>query len=344
MKRINLKSMLSVGIVSLMMMSCQNQDIVFPDYDYSTVYFAYQHPVRTIVLGEDVYDNTLDNQFKCEIYATLGGVYTNKQKIDIDVAVDNSLTNNLFFDAAFTRPVVAMPSNYYSLASNKITLDKTMQGGVQVQLTEAFFADVNALGNTYVIPLRITNVINADSILSGIPKFETSNRGNAADWDVLPKDYVLYCLKYINPWHANYLRRGEDQINTNGTIATNVRRKQFVEDDEISNMKTLSMNSVEFPVTVVNASGINEVCKLILTFNNDNKCTVSTATSGFSATGNGSFVKGGEKKSWGNKDRDVIYLDYTISMDGKSYATKDTLVVRDRGVKMELFSPSYKVD
>ena len=54
------------------------------------------------------------------------------------------------------------------------------------------------------------------------------------------------------------------------------------------------------------------------------------------------FVKNGEKKSWGNKDRNALYLDYTVDLaGGKKYVTKDTLVVRDRGVKMETFSPSY---
>ena len=32
---------------------CKNDDWSFPDYDHSAVYFAYQYPVRTIVLGED---------------------------------------------------------------------------------------------------------------------------------------------------------------------------------------------------------------------------------------------------------------------------------------------------
>jgi hypothetical protein len=83
---------------------------------------------------------------------------------------------------------------------------------------------------------------------------------------------------------------------------------------------------------------------LLLTFDDNNKCTVSTETTGFTASGSGSFVKNGDKNSWGDKDRNVIYLDYTIGMSGKSYATKDTLVVRDRGVEMETFTPSYKAN
>ncbi len=333
---------LAAGLFTFLMMSCENQDVEFPDYDYTTVYFAYQYPVRTIVLGEDIFDNTLDNEHKCKIYATMGGVYSNTKRIDIDITVDNSLCSSLFFEN--DSPVQAMPSNYYTLAADRISLDGSLQDGVEVQLTDAFFADTLSLINTYVIPLQMTDVVNADSILSGTPKFDGAVKCNADDWDVQPKDFVLYCVKFINPWHANYLRRGEDVITEGGEATTHVRHAEYVEYDEVSNMKTVSLNAVEFPVTIVDTSNTNETCTLLLTFTDEDKCTVSTETSGFAASGNGSFVKDGDKNSWGNKDRSVIYLDYTINMPGKTYVTKDTLVVRDRGVTIETFTPAYVVD
>ena len=342
MKQFKFLWILTAGLLTLGLVSCQNQDIEFPDFDYSTVYFPYQYPVRTMVLGDDIYDNTLDNEHKIKIYATVGGLYQNKKSISIDVEVNNALTNNLFFGD--DSPVLAMPSNYYSLAASKITLNGTLQDGVEVQLTDAFFADPKAVENTYVIPLQMKNVTNADSILSGIPKDDGAVRPNLADWEVQPKDFVLYCVKFINPWHAYYLRRGEDVITEGGETTTNVRRQEFVEKDEVVHMKTISMNSVEYPVTVVNTGNTNQTVNLILTFDNDNRCTVSTTTEGFTASGTGSFVKDGEKQSWGNKDRNAIYLDYTIDMVGKSYASTDTLVVRDRGITMETFSPSYVVN
>lgn len=342
MRQFKILFILSTGLLSFLMMSCENQDVEFPDFDYSTVYFAYQYPVRTIVLGDDIVDNTLDNEHKCEIYATMGGVYSNDKSIGIDVTVDNSLCTNLFFDGNYTLPVQAMPSNYYTLAANQIFLDKELQGGVKVQLTDAFFADANTLNNTYVIPLRMTNVVNADSILSGVPKFDGAARVNSTAWDVLPKDYTLYCVKFINQWHANYLRRGVDVITEGAETTTVVRHADYVESDEQTNMVTSSLNSVEYPVSVVNVSNTNETCTLLLSFNDENKCTVSSMSEGFTASGSGAFVADGDKNSWGNKDRNVIYLDYTIDMVGKTYASKDTLVVRDRGVSIETFSASFK--
>ena len=319
--------------------SCENQEVEFPDFDYSTVYFAYQYPVRTIVLGDDIFDNTLDNAHKFKIFATMGGVYANDKNVNIDVVVDESLVDNLVFGDG--SPVQAMPTSYYELASDQITLKKEINGGVEVQLSDAFFADLNALKNTYVVPLRMTHVENADSILSGMPNGSVPSpvRSNEADWEVLPKDYVLYCVKFINPWHGNYLRRGEDAITKDGATTTVVRNSGHVEKDEQISLTTTSLHSVELPVTLVDANGSNVVCTLALTFDSDGKCVVSSETPGFTVSGTGSFVKNSE--NWGNKDRNAIYLEYTIEMTGVTYVTKDTFVVRDRGVAPETFSVSY---
>ena len=64
-------------------------------------------------------------------------------------------------------------------------------------------------------------------------------------------------------------------------------------------------------------------------------------------SGSGSYVNDGDKNSWGNKDRDALYLNYTIDFSGVGvnlqYSTMDTLVVRDRGVKVpETFTPVLK--
>lgn len=366
MKQLKFITILSVGLFLLTLNSCQNQDVEFPDYEYSAVYFAYQYPVRTIVLGEDVYDTSLDNQHKCKIYATMGGVYENKKTIDIDIVVDNTLCTNLFFPNGSN--VTALPSNYYTLGASKITLDKSLMGAVDVQLTDAFFADPKALTNTYVIPLRMTKVTNADSILSGVPKIANAQRTNSSYWDIQPKDYVLYCVKYINQWHANYLRRGKEIITEGTKITTNIRHKQYVEMDELINLSSLSLSSVSLPIPGhKNFLGIELGLKVNVNFSQDQKFTISPAVTAYQvndsvrvynivATGNGEFVKKGEKKSWGNKDRDAMYLGYQLGYEVETtyprlhlpsviqkftVNTVDTLVTRDRGIKMETFSPSY---
>ena len=78
----------ALGALSLTLASCYNTEQEFPDYEGgTTAYFAYQFPVRTLVLGNDIYDNTLDNQHKCQIWATMGGAYGGRNAY-VEIAVD----------------------------------------------------------------------------------------------------------------------------------------------------------------------------------------------------------------------------------------------------------------
>lgn len=341
MKVFKLLSILSIGLLAI---SCENQKNDFPDFQGGTaVYFAYQNPVRTIVLGEDTYDTTLDNQHKCMIYGTMGGSYKGKD-LTVDFAVDNTLTDHLYFPNG--SPVKPMPSNYYTLAGNKLVYGGELMGGVEVQLTDAFFEDPKSLENTYVIPLLMTKVTGADSILVGTPSVagDIPSRTNSLYWRILPKDYVLYCVKYINKYHAYYLRRGVDLITENGATSTNIRHKESVEKDEVCVTKTRSLNSVIFPVSTNLSNGNRITCDLVLTFNDKGECTISSGTAGYQASGTGKYLEKSEKKAWGNKDRDGLYLDYQIDFGVKKYATKDTLVWQTRGIDKEDFNPKYKED
>ncbi len=332
------------ALVSSLFTSCENGDWEFPDFDYSTVYFAYQSPVRTVVLGEDVYDTSLDNEHKVMIMATMGGVYANKKNVEIGIEVDNSLVDGLIFkknaDADPDVPVLAMPETYYTLSSDKIVLEKgSVIGGVTVQLTDAFFADPLALTTNYVIPIVMTDVVNADSILSGKALVANPSRTRPSDWDVLPKDYILYAVKYINKYDANYLRRGKDVITYEGDKDTTITRQaQWVERDEVvDKISTRDLNTIAWEYTGRDQNGDARTCTLILTFNEQGECTISSETVGVTASGTGSFVVKGEKNSWGRKDRDALYLDYTIEFADVTFEIEDTLVVRDRGVKSEWF-------
>ncbi len=326
-----------------MFSSCENGDWEFPDYEYTTVYFAYQSPIRTITLGEELsYDNTIDNLHQCQIMATMGGVYSNKKNVEIGIAVDNSICDGLIFEGS-GKDVVAMPSSYYTLSGDKITIKKgEIIGGVTVQLTDAFFADPEAVNTNYVIPVKMTSVNGADSILSGVPMLSNPKYGVAGDWDVLPKNYTLYAVKYINQYDAVYVRRGVDNY-SGGIEGTTVRHKQYVEKDEVvDGITTRSLNTIAWAHPAKDAEGNNMNAVLLLTFDANGNCTISSDTEGVTATGSGQYVVDGDKKSWGNEDRDALYLDYTLEYAGIKCQTKDTLVVRDRGVRSEWFSTAAK--
>ncbi len=337
---------MGLAVSTAVLTSCNNQDISFSDFDYQSVYFANQYPARTVELGEDLFvDNSMDNEHKVVIKATMGGAYSNSKDIVINVEVDPNLCSNVYFDNIDV-DVKPMPSDYYTLASNQIIIPAgSILGGVEVQLTEAFFADPLSLSNNYVIPLVMTGVQGADTILQGVPVVENPNRCTKSDWGTQPKDYVLYGVKYVNPWHGIYLRRGTDQITDNGgNVITNVRHEEYVKDNELVNINTNSLTQCTLPLAIKDGGGNTVDFDLVLSFSDGGTCTVSSNSSDFDISGTGKFVSKGEKNSLGGYDRDALYLDYTVDFINQNvaYATKDTLVVRDRGVAPEYFGVVIK--
>ena len=332
------KNLAYIGLASLIMAfaSCESGDNEFPDFDYQTVYFANQYGLRTIELGESEFvDNTLDNQHKMKINAAWGGGYTNRRNVIIDFKIDESLCDNLYFKST-NQPLVPMPASYYKLASDQITIPQgQIMAGVEVQLTDAFFADEKSTGENYVIPLLMTAVQGADSILQGKAVVENPVLTNSGDWSVQPQNFVLYAVKYVNPWHGEYLRRGVDHAAIGGVSKDIVRHEQFVENDEVVNISTKSLKDNLLPLKIKDAGGKDVSYTVRLAFTDDGTCTLSSGSEDVVVSGSGKFVRKGEKNSLGGKDRNALYLDYTVNLTNNNIqvATKDTLVLRTRNVQ-----------
>jgi hypothetical protein len=263
-----------------------------------------------------------------------------------------------------------MPTTYYKLLSNAIPYNGEPRGYVEVQFTDDFFSDPKAVENTYVIPLRMSKVSGIDSILVGKPREGlTPSRTNEEDWEVLPKDYVLYCVRYMNPWQGKYIRRGVDNVTEKGNTTTVVRKDFSLvnsdlehykenpvnQNDEVCGITTKNMSQAIFPVSFKrsgNAASIS--CNLILTFSG-NQCTISTDDDDVVSTGSGEFIEKGTEKDeykdyqWGSMNgqpvqRDILRLAYNVKFNDKGIevSTADTLVVQTReSNKKEFFSPKY---
>lgn len=356
----------AMGALSLSFASCYNADKDFPDYEKgTTAYFAYQNPVRTLILGNDIYDNTLDNAHKCRIWATMGGAYGGRDAY-ADIAIDEKLCDNLYFvdeGGNAAEPVRPMPQNYYQLLSDKIPYNGDSRGYVEVQFTDAFFNDAKSIANTYVIPLVMNKVTGIDRILTGKPREGLDpSRTNTEDWEVLAKDYVLYLVKYMNPWQGKYIRRGVDNVTEKGKSSKIIRKdttlvnsdpKRYTENpvnanDEVCDILTKNMTQAIFPVSF-KTSGASISCKLILTFNG-NTCTISTDDENVTATGSGEFINKGTEKSeykdfqWGSNNgqpvqRDILRLTYDVNFADKDIqvSTNDTLVVQTRESNQKVF-------
>lgn len=327
MKIIHIKSLLLACCVSCCLAtattsltSCENGDKEFDDFTYQTVYFAQQAPVRTITLGEDdAYPNDLDNAHKCQLQIVVGGVWKNRTDRHVKIAVDNSLIDGLTFnqingaDFANTgKPVEAMPTEYYNLSTTDVTIPVgEVRGKVDVQLTDAYFADPKSAEVTYVIPVRI--IAADDSILQG-------------------HDYTLYAVTYKNPYAGRW-------INT--------------DDESVVTLNTLSLDKVSYPHSAtVRANGqeINLSCNVIMTVDNGGNITFSTDSPDCTVTGSGKYIQHGAKKDtskkWGDKDRDLLNVQYSITYNyteggeaktlTQSYS--ENLVMQTRGNILQTFT------
>ena len=320
-----IKLICAVGLLALA--SCHNSDIEFPDYEGgTTVYFPYQYPVRTIRLCPDEGDTKLDLEHKCQILATFGGSY-NGSNGTVQVAVDNTLCNNLFFEDGVS-PVKAMPAEYYQLSTTSLDFNGTMNGRTTVTLTDAFFKDPDAVKVTYVIPLVMTSQTGFGKILSGTAlEGQSGSRCDESIWEVKPMDYILYCVKFQNKYSGWWL--------TNHSLSTDdIEKAQTVE------IKSKSLDECIYTVSYQDNDQIL-TADLLLSFSGDN-CKISSLTPGVTASGSGSWAENSEKKAWGDKDRNGMELQYSVTFGDKTYSEHEKLVWQRSGLKpVEEFSPIY---
>lgn len=303
---------------------CENAEKTFPDFEGGvSVYFPYQAPVRTLIMGSDEYEQAtaLDREHKCKIMATMGGAYKGKN-ITLDFVVDNSLVDEI-------NEVKAMPSEYYQLAGNQIKFNGNPNGGVEVQLTDAFFADPEAAKVTYVIPLVITNASGVDHVITGTPVASGSkpSRVDVDAWMIPAQDYVLYAVKYINKYHGSWLRLRD----CSGAIDENKLGSVIDQNTPIVTISTVSLTQATYEVDVN-----GEKCVLDLAFDGSENCSISTESEGWTVSNaSGKFTSKGAKQAWGQKDRDLIELSYTIeNAKGTKLTVKENLVWQKHGIAM----------
>lgn len=326
-------------ILMLGMLSCHNAEVDFPDFDYTTVYFPYQYPVRTLVLGDYILDNESDNNLKFLISARVGGMYTNDRDWSLDFEINEDLSKNIIYNGD---TLEMLPSQYFTLEpENTILIPKgEFSGGTEVQLTEAFLDDPLSVKIHYVIPLTITST-NADSILSGYTLSTNPDPRISGNWSISPRNFTLFGIKYVNAYHGKYLHRGASVIKdaiSGSVIETIVYRQSYVEKDEVWSLTTTGRNEVT--VTGVLRSSPSSPGNFImkLNFNSNGGCTITNdVSSTFPVTGTGKFVHDGDE--WGNEKRDVIHINYQVTQGTKIHTITDTLVFRDKDVRFEEFLP-----
>lgn len=364
------KSIFSILALGAMMCGCHNSDVDYPDFEYQTLSFSYPNNIRTITLGYEAdVDNSGDNEHRFQIKAVLGGVNENRAEHWVNFRVAEELCENLYFENG--DPVVPMPKEYYTLSSDRMVIPKgKVTGGVDVQLTDAFFADPKSTKVTYVIPLLLTN--GSDSILSGTPNdgVVNPNRLVSDDWSVQPKDFTLYAVKYKNKFDGCWLSKGVDNIldATNkeieeGTAVETVvdRNHQYWEKGDLSYFTTVSLNSFiytkEFDVAIIDKKGKKAekhiVVEMLMTVDDNGNITVTCDNDEVEVSGKGKWVENGAPKAFGDRDRDWMQLEYEFKLEYMSHEPKKTmstyrvktteeLCLRDRQNRQQWFKYEYK--
>ena len=142
-----MKKIISLLFTGILLCSCTNRDIEFDDYDYTTVYFPFQMPIRTLILGdESVGNNSIDLEKAFTIGITMGGVYENTKDRVVTIAYAPELAENII-NTATGDTLMLLPETYYNADFlNEAQVDVTIPSGefsgkTRVQLNDAFFLD-----------------------------------------------------------------------------------------------------------------------------------------------------------------------------------------------------------
>jgi hypothetical protein len=332
------QTLMAIAILALGLHSCKNFEITHPDFKYTSGFFPYQFPVRTLVLGDDIYDNTNDNNHRFLISAHIGGVYENNRDRSFDIEVDNTLAGQLLFSAAGDT-VRMLPPKYYTLSTNKLVVPKgEMYGGVTVQLTDDFFTDPQAIRLNYVIPVRIKGSADVDTILTGKSDNPNADPRIAGQWAVAPKHFTLFAVKFINEFHGAYFHYGKSEVKdaANTVLEDTVYMDKWVTGNPVTKLATTGRHQVSLTTFTRSAVMAGEI-SMVLSFSG-NTCTISApAGAPYTITGTGEFKE--DAYEWGDKKRNGIVLNYVVTKGANTYHASDVLVSRDRGVTMETFQP-----
>ncbi len=341
-----MKKIITIVFTGILLFSCTNRDIEFDDYDYTTVYFPYQMPIRTLILGdESVGDNSIDLERAFTIGVSMGGVYENEIDRVVTLAYAPELAENVI-NTSTGDTLKLLPESYYDAAFlDAASIDVTIPAGelsgkTRIELNDAFFEDPLSASFNYLVPLKIIDAVE-DSILSGIVTSgvapDTADVRIIEEWNTVPKNYTMFGIRYINPTHGYYLYRGQRlNLTTQDTIAYSER---FLTDNIATVLTTTSMTENVMGHAAGLSSADDARFKMQLTFDHDSQgvviARVDTTTADVSGTGTYYSKDDPESESYnGNKHR-TIYLDYVYNDGTDDYQVNDSLVFIDTDVTFE---------
>ena len=306
--------------VILSLTSCQKYEDFIEDFDYSTTYFAYQKPVRTV----------FSDDLSIEIGVVLGGKRENKTDERVTFQIEPEMLQDV--DYVGSNQFKLLPEDYYSLSDNNtIIIPKgKFLGTVRLTLNkEKFLMDPLAVESTYALPIRITES-STDQILKG-----DIEAGIAA------KDYTIVVIKYISEYHGVYYHRGHRTSYDN--LGNMIETLKYVgEHEEDIYIKNLVWNLGTINASSLTTDGVAEFLSgtskysMVLNINENNSVSISDNLSPGSSQITGIKDLGDSKY---DREKKQFYLNYEYidEASGIRYVMADTLIYRNTEMELELW-------
>lgn len=263
------------------------------DYSESRAYFSSQKPLRTVIADRDM---------NIKVGVAIGG----KREVDTKDWAEFSIEPGLLEGTGLT----LLPKSFYKLSSeNRFSVSKPTLAvaDVQIDFTEEFYNDANAVNTYYALPFKVTSS-SLDGILEG-------------------KDYSIVAIKYISKYHGTYYVKGKMTTTENGEEKIINYSEGDLSKNITRNLSTLNRNSL-FKQGLGNRPVGNGNEKLKLTFYDDNTISVESGDSNVPVTNaQGTYT-------YDDKTFEMtIKLLYTFTVGGQEYKVEETLIRRQDPLK-----------
>lgn len=283
------------GLLSLLLMTSCYEDFI-KDYDYSSVSFASQQPLRTVIDGRNM---------TIKVGAAIGG----KRQVDKGDWASFSIKPDLLAETGLT----ILPESHYKLSDNntfRVSNPNMPIVDVEIEFTEEFYNDPNSMKLHYALPFQLEETNSLDSIL-------------------LNKEKSIVAIKYISAYHGEYYVKGTvTKLDEYGEPQGEPVRyyNADLSKNMLCSLTTVSRNQV-CRSGVANSNKTDGGAKVLITVNSDNTLTLGTADGGIEITdGYGTYEYNYDDKNI--ESSMTMQVQYKYVKDGVTYFVDETLVRR----------------
>ncbi len=302
MKRAINRVILAAAVVAI---STSCYDDYAKDYETSSVYFAAQQPLRTVIAERDM---------SVSVGVSIGGKRSGYKSDWASYTIGDQTALD---EAGLT----LLPESYYTLSNaNTFTVPSSSMlpiAEVEINFTEDFYNDPLSVGQHYALPFTITD--------SSLDRF------------VEGKESSIVGFKYISTFHGTYYTTNGliSQIASDGTTVEDswVYTKSDITANAMLEFTTISRNEIDGGNQVVTA-GLTKINlgKVLLTFDSENKAVAIEAGAGNTTyvadSGVASYSYVVDENSANKDERLHITIKYRMVQAGVTYEVKTTLIRR----------------